>query len=131
MERIRTYLKKGESAQLSASRMMESLLKLLHFDPSLYAVFEIWDRETRGLVRNCEASGIQGTRLIVSVPSVAHRQELLYMKDRLITRMNQALGKRMITDITFELAASAPQNPAREGVVSGQEHGRFSHYGKR
>jgi hypothetical protein len=103
MERIRTYLKKGEAKQMPAAMAMESILRALRFDPALYAVFEIWDRETKGLVRNCEATGIQGSRLCVTVPSAAHRQELLYVKERLLNRLNQALGRRMITDIQFEL----------------------------
>ena len=117
MEKIRTYLKRGEEAQLHAGKAMESLLRLLRFDPALYAVFEIWDRETRGLIRGCEASGIQGTRLCVKVPSAAHRQEILYLKDRLLSRVNQALGRRVITDIQFELGGTTGvQEQARTGL---------------
>lgn len=119
MEKIRTYLKKGESAQLPAGRAMEGLLRLLRFDPALYAVFEIWDRETQGLVRGCVAEGIQGTRLCVKVPSAAHRQELLYIKERLLSRVNQALGRRMITDIQFELAGDAKASDERGGNFRG------------
>jgi hypothetical protein len=133
MEKIRTYLKRGEEMQLPAAKAMEGLLRMLRFDPSLYAVFEIWDRETRGLVRGCEAAGIQGTRLIVKVPSPAHRQEILYIKDRLLNRVNQALGRRMITDITFELAGSSQEKADKRGTIHVQEQARsgFQRYGKR
>ena len=77
---------------------------MLRFDPKLYAVFEIWDQETKMLVRGCEAVAIQGTRLFVRVPSTVHRQELLYSKERIISRVNQAMGRRAITDICFEFA---------------------------
>lgn len=103
MDRIRPYLKRGEQSQASAKNAMDGLLGMLGFDPSLYAVFEIWDRETRGIVKNVEAIGIQGRKICVKVPSVVHRQELLYSKERLLQRVNQALGKRVITDIQFEL----------------------------
>jgi Dna[CI] antecedent, DciA len=103
MDKIRTHLKRGEREKASAEQMVASLLRLLRFDPAMYAVFEIWDRETRGLVRNAEAVALNGSTLCVKVPSVVHRQELLYSKERVISRMNQALGKRVVTDIQFEL----------------------------
>lgn len=115
---------------MPAAKAMEGLLQLLRFDPALYAVFEIWDRETRGLVRGCEASGIQGTRLCVKVPSAAHRQEILYIKDRLLSRVNQALGRRMITDIQFELAGAEKETG---GTIRVEEQTRtgLRRYGKR
>ena len=133
MEKIRTYLKRGEERQVSAPQAMEGLLRLLRFDPALYAVFEIWDRETRGLIRNCEAAGIQGTRLVVKVPSAAHRQEILYIKDRLLNRVNQALGRRAITDILFELAGDVTRvNADKGGTIRVQEQNRtgYDRYGK-
>ena len=130
MEKIRTYLRKGEAMKLPAAQAMEGLLRMLRFDPALYAVFEIWDRETKGLVRGCEAQGIQGTKLCVRVPSAAHRQELLYIKERLLNRVNQALGRRMITDIQFELANEAPRSADEKGGVFRVEERGFR-YGKK
>ncbi len=101
-EKFKSHLKSGEKVQLPASTMVNSILQMLRFDPSLYAVFEIWDKETQSVVRGCEAIAISGSRLVVSVPSAAHRQELLYAKDRILSRVNQAMGRRVITDIQFE-----------------------------
>jgi hypothetical protein len=106
MDRIRPYLKRGESLAVSARQGMDGILGLLGFDPNLYAVFEIWDRETKNVVRGCEAVGIQGSRLCVRVPSTVHRQELMFSKERILARLNQAMGKRVITDIQFELSSS-------------------------
>ncbi len=133
MDKIRTYLRRGEEKQVPAAQAMEGLLRLLRFDPAMYAVFEIWDRETRGLIRGCEAAGIQGTRLVVKVPSAAHRQEILYIKDRLLNRVNQALGRRVITDIQFELAGDASRvNAEKGGSIRVQEQARsgFERRGK-
>lgn len=113
MEKIRTFLRRGEEAQMPARQAVSGLLGLLGFSPDLYAVFEIWDREVRGVVRGCEAAGLQGSRLCVRVPSPAHRQELMYMKDRLIARVNQAMGRRALTDVQFELICS----DEKKGVV--------------
>lgn len=103
-EKFRTHLKTGESHKLQANDAVKGILRALRFDPALYAVFEIWDRETKSLVRGCEATAIQGSRLVVTVPSASHRQELSYSKDRIIARVNQAMGRRVITDIQFEFS---------------------------
>ena len=103
MFKVRSHLKRGEQHELNAKEAVQALLKALKFDPALYSVFETWDKETRGLVRGCEAVALQGTRLCVKVPSTVHRQELSYVKDRIVERLNQALGRRAITDVYFEL----------------------------
>lgn len=119
MFRIRPYLKTGETHVSSARDAMNGILRLLGFDPQLYAVFEIWDKETRGLVRNCEAVAIHGSRLCVKVPSTVHRQEILYSKERLLKRINEALGRRAVTDIEFILGedkggAASAKEPVRQ-----------------
>ena len=112
-EKFRTHLKTGENLQVPASQAVQGILRLLRFDPDLYAVFEIWDREAKVVVRGCEATGLQGSRLVVTVPSAAHRQELLYSKERILARVNQAMGRRAITDIQFEFSKAC--EPAGEG----------------
>lgn len=103
MSRIRPYLKTGETHTSSARQAMDGILGMLGFKADMYAVFEIWDRETRGLVKGCEAVAIHGDRLCVRVPSTVHRQELLYSKERILRRLNQAMGRVAISDIQFEL----------------------------
>src|SRR5262249_18388853 len=89
------------------SEAVREILTLLRFDPVATAAFEIWDRESAKVVRGCEAVAIQGSRLCVKVPSTVHRQELIYSKDRIVARVNQALGKKVITDIFFEFETGA------------------------
>lgn len=89
---------------MNATEAVRNILRMLRFDPALYAVFEIWDKETKTLVRGCEATAINGSRLVVTVPSASHRQELLYSKERILSRVNQAMGRRVITDIQFEFS---------------------------
>lgn len=103
MSLFRSHLKNKERVSLSAKQSVDALLGLLGFDSNTYAVFDIWDRETRGLVRGCEAVGIQGRKLRVQVPSTVHRQELIYAKERIIARVNQAMGRKAIIDIQFDL----------------------------
>lgn len=72
------------------------------FDPALYGVFEIWDKEARAYVRGCEAVAMQGKKICVKVPSAVHRQELMFYKDRILQRINQSLGRKAVLDIQFE-----------------------------
>lgn len=103
MFKLKSFLKRGEHEEVTADDAVKNILGMLKFDPALYGIFDIWDRETQGLVKNCNAVGILGTRLCVRVPSTVHRQELLYVKDRIISKVNQAMGRRVITDVYFEL----------------------------
>ena len=119
MEKIKSHLRAGESGQLPASSAVQGLLKLLRFNPDFYAVFESWDKEANSVVKGCEAVAIQGSRLVVKVPSVAHRQELLYSKERILARVHQAMGRRVITDVQFELANG------RGGDIREQSKNRF------
>ena len=99
------YFKKRRDRRrenITANEALNRLLKSLKFDPASMAVFETWDKESQSYVRQCEAVALQGTRLCVRVPTAAHRQDLYYAKNRLITRINQAMGKKAVTDIQFE-----------------------------
>lgn len=88
---------------MAAKELVEDVLRQIKFDPAHYALFDLWDREARGVVRGCDAVGIQGRKICVKVPSVVHRQEILFHKDGLIQKINQAMGKSVINDIRFEL----------------------------
>jgi len=123
---IRTYIsKKDEPFSIPATTAVQGILALLKFTPATFAAFEVWDRESRSVVNGCEAVAMQGSRLVVRVPSVLHRQEILYSKDRLLARINQALGKKMITDIQFELSENKQGDIIRE-----QSKSRFGFRGR-
>ena len=103
MLKIKPYLKRGDKYNTPAKLLVDSLLEQLKFSPTLYAAFEICEREVRSVIKECEVVAIQGSRIVIRVPSVVHRQELLYSKTRILDRIRQALGRRFITDIQFEL----------------------------
>jgi hypothetical protein len=92
-----------ERTTRTAGSLMDGCLSYMGFNPTNYAVFDIWDREIHGMIKGCKAVAIQGSKIFVEVPSVVHRQELMYQKDHLIERINQVFGKKVITEIRFEL----------------------------
>lgn len=117
---------------------MDRVLGRLGFDPRSYAVFDAWDREVRPIMKSAEAVALQGARLCVRVPSAVHRQELSISKDRLIKRINQAMGGQILKDIRFELAAGASRSASagttpikKEGERRGKNragNGRFGNH---
>lgn len=100
--RIRPYLKRGEAYSLSAKQAMDGILGLLGFEKDAFAIFEIWDREIKGLIPGCPAVALRGTQIHVRVRSAVHRHELMYLKDQIINRINQAMGRKAVTGVQFE-----------------------------
>jgi len=102
MRRNRHKLKSGDRVSFTAKTVVEGYLGFLGFDPLLYPAFELWDQEIKTYVRGCRAVGLQGRKMCVQVPSVVHRQELYYHKDRVLKRINQSFGRKVIEDIQVE-----------------------------
>lgn len=115
-------VKPKKNEQATAKEAVDKVLNHLGFDPNKFAVFEIWDKEVKSLMKGCEAVALHGQRLCVRTPSAAHRQELMYAKERLINKINQAMGKKTITDIRFELSAGEPHIKTQNngGTLSGE-----------
>ena len=88
----------------TAAEAVGEILNRVGYGPDRFALFDLWDKEAAKVIQGCRAVALQGRRLCVEVASTVHRQELMYSKDRLIKKVNQALGTRMITDIKFELS---------------------------
>lgn len=110
--------KKNKPASLK--EVVDGTLKKLGFDPVKYGVFEAWDREVQTLMKGCEAVAIQGTKLYVKVPSVIHRQELSFHIDRLLKKLNQSMGGKVVTDVRFELGEGINFSKERGGLPSGK-----------
>ncbi len=55
---------------LPATTAVQGILRLLRFEPAMFAAFEVWDRESKSVVGGCEAVAIQGSRLVVLFASV-------------------------------------------------------------
>ena len=114
MPSIRSYLKRGEKSAESATEAVKWLLKSMRFDMEAYGLFEACDREIARHVGGCAAVGIQDRRICVRVPSPAHRQEIFYARKRIVDRINQAMGRKVIIDLVFELETDREDAPRAE-----------------
>jgi predicted nucleic acid-binding Zn ribbon protein len=70
------------------------------------AVWGFWDRVVgETLARNAQPEAFKHRILLVHVSSSAWLQELHFMKNELIERLNQAAGARVLEDIQFKIGA--------------------------
>jgi predicted nucleic acid-binding Zn ribbon protein len=69
-------------------------------------VWRFWDRVVgETLARNAQPEAFKQRILLVHVSSSAWLQELHFMKNELIERINQAAGDRVVDDIQFKIGA--------------------------
>lgn len=57
-----------------------------------------------GISKVSEAYKIEDSKLFVKVESAPWRNELLYLKPRLISELNRLIGKEVVKDIVFTQA---------------------------
>jgi len=84
--------------------VLSSILKNRGWDAIIRErrVFEIWEDAVGGpIARNAQPDRIERGVLIVRVRSSSWAQEMTYMKDRIIARLNEKLSRQMVTDMRF------------------------------
>ena len=73
-------------------------------DQNARAVWGFWDRVVgETLARNAQPEAFKQRILLVHVSSSAWLQELHFMKNELIERLNQAAGAKVLEDIQFKI----------------------------
>ncbi len=85
-----------------------------------YAVWTVWD-ETVGpaIARNARPEKLRNGTLFVRVRAAAWMQQLHYMKDVMLEKLNRQLGREVITNIFFvvgEVSADPPQEEPADPV---------------
>ncbi len=81
-----------------------------------YALWAIWD-DTVGpaVARNAQPEKIRNGTLFVKVRAPTWMQQLQYMKDLLMEKLNQRLEREVVTNIFF-VVGEIPAEPAAESV---------------
>jgi len=73
-------------------------------DAELIRIWEIWDQAVGDrIAQNAQPEAFKGKFLWVNVTHSGLIQELQFSKQRMITKINHALGKKMINDIKFKV----------------------------
>src|SRR5690606_27462224 len=90
--------------ECSAEESIRKILKGYHLDKGVDAVEvkNVWYSEMGNGVKSYTREVIfRRNTLFVSLTSAVLREELSYGKQLIIQKLNEALGKEMITDIVF------------------------------
>jgi len=86
--------------------VLKEALKASHIDVDLelYGLWELWPDTVGPLIeKNARPAAIKGKLLLVNVSSAPWIQQLQYLKQELIQKLNQALGRNAVADIRFKI----------------------------
>jgi predicted nucleic acid-binding Zn ribbon protein len=75
------------------------------------------------IAQHTRPEAIRGDLLLVNVSSAPWMQELQYLKDEIIKKLNDVLGKKTLKEIYFQIG---PVIPRRDMTASTAPHGKFS-----
>src|SRR4249920_244344 len=80
-----------------------------------YRIFGLWDRTVGpAIARHAQPRALRGKKLALAVDSPAWMQQLTLMKPEIIEKLNRALGRETIGDLTMRLGEIA-QSGRTEG----------------
>ncbi|MDP2861495.1 MAG: DUF721 domain-containing protein [Desulfobacterales bacterium] len=82
------------------------VLNTFRLDPDLEltGLFSLWDDVVgEAVAKNARPAGFKGKILLVHVGSSVWIQELQYYKKDMIRKLNEALGKELVSDIKFKI----------------------------
>jgi predicted nucleic acid-binding Zn ribbon protein len=82
------------------------VLNTFRLDPDLELtrLFSLWDDVVgEALAKNARPAGFKGKILLVNVVSSVWIQELQYYREDMIRKLNEALGKELVSDIKFKI----------------------------
>jgi predicted nucleic acid-binding Zn ribbon protein len=97
--------------------VLESVLKAssLQIDLSLHKLWRQWDDLVGPTIaQNARPAAIKGKLLLINVSSAPWMQQLQYLKDDLVEKINDDFDKEIVTDIRFKIGPV-------DGVTLGNE----------
>src|SRR5712692_9744759 len=97
--------------------VLEKSLKRL--DPSgrlgEYGVWPIWNEAVGDMIaRNAQPEKIRQGTLFVKVSSPVWMQQLQYLKETIVEKINRELGKEVVKNIFFVIGKWRPKQPAKQ-----------------
>jgi len=73
-------------------------------DGELIQVWHVWDSIVGDVIsKNAKPAAFKGRILLVHVTSSAWVHQLQFLKDEMIAKLNEALGKSLIDDLKFKI----------------------------
>jgi len=89
-------------AEYSLGNALQQFLKQSRFKAPIQAlqIQDVWENIMgKTIARYTEKIAIQGQTLQITTHVAPLKQELLYQKEKIIQRVNEALGEKLINDV--------------------------------
>jgi len=80
-------------------------------DADLVQVWQVWDRIVGDVIaQNAKPAAFKGKLLLVHVSSSTWIHQLQFLKQEMIAKLNNALGKTVIDDLKFKIGPLGMKN---------------------
>ena len=98
--------KKGKAKFVHIGSIIDEVLKTYRREPDgeLIRVWNVWDSIVGEVIsKNAKPAAFKGRILLVYVTSSTWIHQLQFLKEEMIARLNEALGKALIDDLKFKI----------------------------
>ena len=98
--------KKDKSKFVHIGSIIDDVLKTYRREPDgeLIRVWHVWDNIVGDVIsKNAKPAAFKGSILLVYVTSSTWIHQLQFLKEEMIVKLNEALGKSLIDDLKFKI----------------------------
>ena len=99
-------IKKDKTKLVHIGSIIDTVLKTYRreSDGELIQVWQVWDGIVGDVIaKNTKPAAFKGRILLVYVTSSTWVHQLQFLKDEMIAKLNEALGKSLIEDLKFKI----------------------------
>ena len=99
-------IKKDKTKLVHIGSIIDTVLKTYRreSDGELIQVWQVWDGIVGDVIaKNTKPAAFKGRILLVYVTSSTWVHQLQFLKDEMIAKLNEALGKSLIDDLKFKI----------------------------
>jgi predicted nucleic acid-binding Zn ribbon protein len=97
---------KSKTKFVHIGSIIEDVLKTCRREPDgeLMRVWHVWDNTVgEAISKNARPAAFKGRVLLVYVTSSTWVHQLQFLREEMIAKLNEALGKALIDDLTFKI----------------------------
>ena len=101
-------IKKNKSKFVHIGSIIDDVLKSYRREPDgeLLRVWHVWDSIVGDVIsKNAKPAAFKGRILLVHVTSSTWVHQLQFLKEEMIAKLNEALGKSLIDDLKFKIGS--------------------------
>jgi hypothetical protein len=111
--------RRNKEGLMGIGTILERTIKKLGLEAKLKEskIWEVWDDAVGAVVaRNAQPESFRNRVLFVTVSSSAWMQQLQFLKEQIVEKLNQSLGKTIIKRISFRLGTIPSPSPLESEI---------------